>query len=213
MNLSQNNLIAVWKQFLSDRNFLIQFLISMCVLGSFALIFPRFFDFVESRKGNIISDPLIEMLPAADVSWMIFSLLYFGIISWLLSVAKTPDAMLAGLQTYILVTLMRLVSITLFPFEPPVNYIPLNEPFVQLFTNGKRIISKDLFFSGHMTSILVCYLHAQKGAQKKIYFYSAVAIGILLMVQLVHYAIDIIAAPVFTYLCFLSVKKYLAVKI
>lgn len=210
---TKNNFFSTWKYFWARKSFRVQFIISVTVLASFMGIFPYFFDYVESRTGQLLYDPILEWLPAADVSLLIMSLLYFGVISWIMTSAKTPDILLAGIQTYCLVTILRLISIPLFPLEPPVGYIPLKEPFVQFFTNDGRIISKDLFFSGHMTTILICYYNIRKGTLKKIYFASAIILGVLLMVQHVHYAIDIIAAPLFTWLCFIFVRKFLAKRI
>jgi hypothetical protein len=212
MNSYGKTLSANWKTFWANRNFRIQFVISLSVLASFTIIFPNFFDFIETRSGTLLKDPLLELLPAADVSWLIFSLIYFGVFSWILTSVKKPDVLLKGVQTYCLVTILRLISIPLFPLEPPVNYVPLVEPVVQFFTNGGRIISKDLFFSGHMTTILFCYYNKEKGWLKNIYLMSAIAMGILLMIQHVHYTIDIVAAPLFTWLCFLFARKVLAKK-
>ena len=211
--MSENNFSSSWKYFWARKSFRIQFIISVSMLASFTIIFPLFFDYIETRRGTLLNDPVLELLPAADVSWLIMALLYFGVISWLATFIKSPDILLAGMQTYCLVTLLRLASIPLFPLEPPLDYIPLKEPFVQFFTNGGRIISRDLFFSGHMTTILFCYYNTPKSVLKTFYLVSAIVIGILLMIQRVHYAIDILAAPLFTWLCFLFVKKVLAVKI
>jgi hypothetical protein len=202
-----------WKIFWPKKNFRFQFIVAVTLLISFMIFVPYFFDFVEARSGKIIHDPLLDLLPVADVSWLIFFFLYFGVISWLVTSVKTPDILIAGMQTYILVTFLRLCSITLFPLEPPAGYVPLTEPFVQFFTNGGKIISKDLFFSGHMTTILFCYFNKKKGWLKTVYLLSASSIGVLLMIQRVHYSIDIIAAPLFTWLCFLFTRKILAVRI
>ena len=210
---SENNFSSTWKYFWAKKNFRIQFVLAVAFLISFMITFQYFFDFVESRPGKILNDPVLNLLPAADVTWLIFIFLYFGVLSWLLTCIKTPEILLAGMQTYILVTLLRLCSIPLFPLEPPLDYIPLREPFVQFFTNGGRIISKDLFFSGHMTTILFCYFNKKKGWLKTVYLLSSISIGILLMIQRVHYTIDIIAAPLFTWLCFMFVKKALASRI
>jgi len=210
---SENNFSSAWKFFWARKSSRIQFIISISVLASFTIIFPHFFDYVESTKGKLLNDPLLEWLPAADVSWLIMALLYFGVISWIATFIKSPDILLAGMQTYCLVTLLRLISVPLFPLEPPLDYIPLKEPFVQFFTNGGRIISRDLFFSGHMTTILFCYYNTGKSTLKMVYLVSAIIIGILLMIQRVHYAIDILAAPLFTWLCFLFVRKVLSTKI
>lgn len=209
---ANNNFSPAWRYYWSKPGFRIQFIISTLVLAGFMVIFPYFFDFIEARKGKLLSDPVLEMLPAKDVSTPVFSFLYFAVISWLIISIKNPKVLLAGMQTYAMVTILRMITIPLFPLEPPIDYIPLREPFVQLFTHGGRIISRDLFFSGHMTTILFCYYTTQKGIFKKIYLALAVVIGILLMIQRVHYTIDILAAPLFTWLCFLFSKKVLLAK-
>ncbi|MBK5284617.1 MAG: hypothetical protein JJE25_04390 [Bacteroidia bacterium] len=211
--ISPVNNFSAWKFFWSKKNFRIQFFISVSILLFFMFIFPYFFDFVESRTGQVLNDPFLNYLPATDVSWFIFSILYFTILSWVISSVKSPDVLLRGIETYILVTTLRMCSITLFPLEAPLNYIPLREPFVQFFTNGGKIISKDLFFSGHMATILFCYYTTRKGTLKKIYLAAAIIIGLLLMVQRVHYTIDIITAPLFTWLCYVFVRKVLTRKI
>ena len=202
-----------WKYYWTKPGFRLQFIITVSVLASFVFIFPYFFDFIEARNGKTLNDPLLQLLPAANVSILVFTILYFGVISWLVISVKKPKALLTGMQTYCIVTIVRMISITLFPLNPPMDYIPLREPFVQLFTHQGRIISHDLFFSGHMTSILFCYYNSPRGFFKKIYLASAFVIGVLLMVQRVHYTIDIIAAPLFTWLCFLLSKKVLLAKV
>jgi hypothetical protein len=209
----EKNFSSTWKYYWSISGFRIQFIITVCVLASFMIIFPYFFDFIESRTGKLLSDSILEMLPAKNVSIPVFSILYFAVISWLIISIKSPKILLAGMQTYAMVTILRMITIPLFPLEPPVDYIPLREPFVQLFTHGGRIISHDLFFSGHMTIILFCYYSTQKKNFKWLYLVFAVTIAILLMVQRVHYTIDILAAPLFTWLCFLLSKKVFLRKI
>jgi PAP2 superfamily C-terminal len=202
-----------WKYYWSKPSFRNQFIIFVLILASFMVVFPYFFDFIQARRGKLLNDPVLEMLPAINVSIPVFSLLYFAVISWLILSIRNPKILLNGMQTYAMVTILRMISIPLFPLEPPIDYIPLREPFVQLFTHGGRIISRDLFFSGHMTTILFCYYTTQKGIFKKIYLALAFIIGLLLMVQRVHYTIDILAAPLFTWLCFLFSKKVLLAKI
>ncbi len=204
---------AAWKYYWSIRNFRIQFIITVCVLISFMFVFPYFFDFIESLQGKPLHDPFLDLLPATNVSIPTFSILYFVVISWLIISIKNPKVLLTGMQTYALVTVLRMITIPLFPLQPPLDYIPLREPFVQFFTHGGRIISHDLFFSGHMTSILFCYYSTSRKFFKKLYLVFAFIIGIFLMVQRVHYTIDILAAPLFTWLCFLLSKKVLLAKI
>ena len=201
-----------WKYYRQKPGFRIQFLFFAAGLFSLLFVFPYFFDFIEGRSGKVLSDPILNLLPAANVSIPIFSILYFGVLSWLVTYIKDPKVLLAGMQTYFIVTILRMLTITLFPLNPPADYIPLREPFVQLFTHQGRIISHDLFFSGHMTSILFCYYNSRKSFLKNVYLVSAFIIGTLLMIQRVHYTIDIIAAPFFTWLCFRFSNKVLLAK-
>lgn len=210
---TEKSFSIIWKYYWNKPGFRIQFLIFALLLFSFTSLFSYFFDFIEVRKGKFLDDPILDLLPAANVSTLVFSILYFAVLSWLIIAIKNPKLLLAGMQTYCLVTILRMFTITLFPLEPPPGYIPLREPFVQLFTHHGRIISHDLFFSGHMTSILFCYYNTRKGFFKNVYLVCAIVIAVLLMVQRVHYTIDIIAAPLFTWLCFLLSKKVLLKKI
>jgi len=210
---TENNFSAAWTFYWSKPGFRIQFILFVLILASLAFVFPYFFDFIEARTGKVLDDPILDLLPARDVSTLVFTFLYFAIVSWLFIAARNPKVLLAGVQTYCLVTIFRIFTITLFPLEPPAAYIPLREPFVQLFTHQGRIISRDLFFSGHMTTILFCYYNTSRGVFKYLYLVFAIIIAVLLMVQRVHYSIDIVVAPLFTWLCFLLSKKVLLAKI
>ena len=201
-----------WKYFWRRKTFRVQFIISLCVLASFTIIFPRFFDFIEAKTGPVLNDPVLNFLPAADMTLVIFPLLYLAIISWILTSLQSPAVLLTGIQTYCLAMILWIFSITFLSLDPPLQYVPLGDPFVQLFTSGGRIISKDLFYSGHMTTVLICFYNIPKGMQKKIYFILAMVIALLLLIQHAHYTIDVIAAPFFTWLCFLFVRKVLAIK-
>ena len=120
-----------------------------------------------------------------------------------------PKTVLIILQTYIIVTFVRMVTITLLPLEPPVGYLPLREPVVQFFTNGGKIISKDLFFSGHVSTVLSVYLGTHLPKTKSVLFVCVVAMCVLLLVQHVHYTVDVIAALPATWLVYKFCKKFL----
>lgn len=132
-----------WKGAFSHPSFRNQFVLTFLVLLSFAFIFPYFFDFIEARNGPVMTDILLEQLPAMDVSLVVFFFLYSGIVVGLISHLSHPKAVLLAFQTYVLITLVRMLSITLFPLNPPVGNIPLREPFVSLFTTNGRIKSRE----------------------------------------------------------------------
>jgi hypothetical protein len=207
---SDKQISKAWSEAWTVKSFRIQAIITLIVVLSFSLVFNRFFDFVEARQGELLQDYILELLPAYNVSWAVFFFLYTGIIFGLASHFAYPKVILLAFQTYILVTLCRIGTITLLPLEAPIGYLPLREPFVQLFTTGGKIISKDLFFSGHMSTILSVYFSINRSGPKAYLFVCSLMIGILLLVQHVHYTIDVIVAIPATFIIFHFCRRYVA---
>ena len=206
---SDLNAIVAWKGALESKSFRIQFIFFAILLSTFSFIFTWFFDFVEARNGIQIHDFVLNTVPAYNVSWGVFFVLYSAIAVGMVTHRAHPNIVLTIVQTYILITFVRMISITLVPLEPPFGYIPLREPIVQFFTNGGRIISKDLFFSGHMTTVLSLYYGTQNKNAKKYLLTCVFAMACLLIVQHVHYTIDVLFAIPFTYLVYQFCKRYL----
>lgn len=209
---TQPGISEAWKGAMKNTYFRWQFIISAALIYSFTLIFLHFFDFIEARTGTQLNDYLLQVLPAIDVSWAIFFILYSSIVVGLIAHLAHPKAILLIMQTYVLITFVRIGVITLFPLEPPFDYLPLREPVIQFFTNGGKIISKDLFFSGHVSTIMSIYLGSHLPRTKKYLFACVWLMSLLLMVQHVHYTIDVLAAIPATWLVFKFCKKYLGGK-
>ncbi|MBK8363373.1 MAG: hypothetical protein IPL24_06690 [Bacteroidetes bacterium] len=211
MNISaqQPTATQAWKGAMNNRQFRWQFIITLLVLSTFTFIFKHFFDYIESRTGTQLGDFLLDNIPAYNVSWGVFFILYSAIVIGMYTHRAHPKTVLIILQTYIIVTFVRMVTITLLPLEPPVGYLPLREPVVQFFTNGGKIISKDLFFSGHVSTVLSVYLGTHLPKTKSVLFVCVVAMCVLLLVQHVHYTVDVIAALPATWLVYKFCKKFL----
>jgi membrane-associated phospholipid phosphatase len=92
------------------------------------------------------------------------------------------------------------------PFNPPAGMIPLRDPFVEFFGTS-MLLTKDLFFSGHTALLFLFFLMERTKLLKIIFLSSAVIVGICLLVQHVHYTIDIFAAPFFAFTSFKIVLK------
>ncbi len=201
-----------WEDAWKHASFRIQAIVTLVTVLSFTVIFNRFFDFVESRNGASLNDYLLELLPAYNVSWIVFFFLYSGIVFGLYYHLNHPKTILIAFQTYVLVTLMRICTITLIPLEPPAGYIPLKEPFVQLFTSGGRIISKDLFFSGHMSTILSLYFGSHRRYVREFLLLCSLMVGAMVLIQHVHYTVDVIFAVPSTFILYFFCRKYLGGK-
>ena len=198
-----------WKQAWGNINFRVHFCIAILVIVCFGITFPTFFDFLEAREGPQLKDAFISVFPAADVSWVVFTFLYAGIFASLFSLSKYPLQLLIALETYCIVTMMRMLSITLFPLNPPIDYIPLREPFAQLFVNHHRIISKDLFFSGHVATICALFFPLVNKRTRIFVFISVLGVAVTVIIQRVHYTIDVAFAPLATFICYYISKKFL----
>jgi hypothetical protein len=199
-----------WSEAWLHRSFRIQIYITLIVILTFPFVINEYFEFIENRSGALLNDVLLVKLPSYNVSWIIFFFLYGGIFIGLYYHLIHPKTILITFQTYVIITLIRFVTITLVPLEPPIGYIPLREPFVQLFSPNGRIFSKDLFFSGHMSTILSLFFSSHRKFVRTILFFCSCMVGSLILIQHVHYTIDVLVAIPATYFVYLFCKKYLA---
>ena len=209
-NNSYSSVIAAaWRQAWTIPSFRIQAVITLIIILSFTVIFKQFFDFVESRQGALLNDYILVRIPSYNVSWIVFFFLYSGIIFGLYYHLGHPKTILIIFQTYVIVTLLRICTLTIFPLEPPAGYLPLREPFVQLFTSGGRIISKDLFFSGHMSTILSLFFASHRKYVRTFLLFCSLMVGVMILIQHVHYTIDVVFALPATFIIYIFCKKYL----
>ena len=166
---------------------------------------------LEVRIGNTIADPLLALIPPMDFSPLTFSLTYIALVTFWLSNIIHPKSFIIGLQAYCFLIIMRTFTIFLVPLEPPLGMILLKDPVTIIFmsnTNGGYIV-KDLFFSGHVSAISLFYFVSNNVYIKRFLLFLAISVAILILIQHVHYTIDVVAAPFFAYLAYtLSVKLY-----
>jgi hypothetical protein len=109
--------------------------------------------------------------------------------------------LLVTLWAYNGVTLLRMACIGLISLNPPSGLIPLADPITNQFY-GAHYITHDLFFSGHTTTVFLIFLSLKKKTDRLYALLSSIILGFLLLVQHVHYTIDVLAAPIFTYAVF-----------
>jgi hypothetical protein len=190
-----------WASHVFRRNALWTFGLLIPVL----IVFPRFLAVIEHRSGVIFSDPLLVLLPAFDLTWVIFGCMYGGIILAVFLLLRQPDAFLLALRAYALMAIIRMIAMWLMPLDPPPGMIALKDPFVEFVASGTTL-TRDLFFSGH-TATLVMLALAIPGRYGKLTLASmAVIVGVSVLIQHVHYGIDVYAAPFFAY-CAYSIAR------
>ena len=206
---SENRAIAMaWKQAWSDKRFRITTIIASIALLCLLASFPLFFAFIEQRQGSFINDRLLLWIPPVDVSIPTFLIIWsMTILLWIRCV-QDPSIFIVFLCCFILLSLSRMITITLIPLEPPAGLIPLKDPLSSIFYGGTHVfIHKDLFYSGHTSIQLLMFFTLKQKRDKLLALLSSVAIGTLVLVQHVHYSIDVIAAVVFSYLIYRLGKK------
>jgi hypothetical protein len=187
-----------WKEFLTDKKKQKELIISIPFLAAILIIFPQFLQFVEARQGVVFTDPILVLFNPIDLTWLTFGLIYLSIIITIFSLAKKPERLLFTLQCYGLMVFFRLIVMYLLPLEAPATLISLNDPFVQLLGTGE-ILTKDLFFSGHTATLFLLFLIMERRVIKIIFIASTILVGIAVMLQHVHYVVDVAVAPFFAY--------------
>lgn len=195
-----------WKDFLKGRNGRIETAISLIMLSIVLFTLSNFLNFVEGRQGVVLPDPLLNLFEPVDLTWLTFALIYISLIVAVISLAKHPRQLLFAIQLYSLMVFLRIIAMYLVPLEPPSKMIILNDPFVEFFGTGQTL-TKDLFFSGHTATLFLLFLVSQKKIFKFIFLICTIAVGISVLLQHVHYTIDVVAAVIFTYSAFNVLKN------
>jgi len=65
-----------------------------------------------------------------------------------------------------------------------------------------RLNLKDLFFSGHTAAILLFFFAVTRKKQKWLMLILSVIVAMGLLLQHVHYTIDVVVAPLFAWFCY-----------
>jgi hypothetical protein len=172
----------------------------------FLIFLAPFFQFIQNKPGAYLSDPVLNALPAYDLSIPIFILIYGMILVTIALRYSNPHFMLVALATYCTINYFRIITIYLFTLEPPSGLILLQDPFVSLIAYENTFV-KDLFFSGHIATLMVLVFPEPKPVFKYLKLAVTLIVAILLLIQHIHYTIDIVAAPFFSYMAYRLILK------
>jgi hypothetical protein len=201
-----NRRIDNWAQAFKNPLFRKNFWVVVVGVTICLSLLPYFFQIIERRNGMSLHDPVLEILPAKDVSLPIFSMVWLMAGLMLVRCFQDPKFMLLAFCSFTVFLCSRFITISLLPLNPPADLIRLVDPLTNSFY-GKDFITKDLFYSGHTASQFLFFFCLNRRRDKQFALISGIAIGILVLVQHVHYTIDVLAAPIFAYLCYFVAKK------
>lgn len=195
-----------WKEFLIIKRNKIELIVTVVLLVIVLTALANFLNFIEARSGVILPDPILNLFNPIDLTWLIFILIYLSLVVAIAMLSKNPKQLLFAVQLYTLMVAIRIIAMYLLPLDPPATMIILNDPFVEFFGTGQTL-TKDLFFSGHTATLFILFLVSEKKLFKLLFLISSITVAIAVLLQHVHYTIDVFAAVFFTYACYKIVLK------
>ena len=187
-----------WTQPVFRKKVWIGFILNISVL----ILFPVFFQHIEKRNGIQLHDILLNNIPAINVSLFIFIIVWSLALLTIIRAVQQPEIFITFLFSFFVLSMSRIICIYLVPLNPPQGLIPLADPLTNAFYRGS-FVTKDLFYSGHTATQFLIFLCLKKRRDKILAAISTFSVAILVLVQHVHYSIDIIAAPLLAFMCFI----------
>lgn len=197
-----------WSKAWQERRFRNKTIIALILVAIILTLLPTFFAFIEKREGMVLQDFVLDAIPAMDVSVPTFVIIWSVVLLVFFRIYQSPRLFLTVAYGFILMCLLRILTISLLPLNPPAGLIVLKDPIANIAYGGNGIfITKDLFYSGHTGNMFLFFLCLQYKWDKIYALTASFLVGILVMVQHIHYSIDVIAAFIFTYFIYLGAKK------
>jgi membrane-associated phospholipid phosphatase len=197
-----------WSKAWQERRFRNKTIIALLLVAIILTLLPTFFAFIEKREGMVLQDYVLDAIPAIDVSIPTFVIIWSTVLLVFFRIYQNPRLFLVIAYGFILMCLARVLTISMLPLNPPAGLIVLKDPIANIAYGGNGIfITKDLFYSGHTGNMFLFFLCLERKWDKIFALTASFLVGILVMIQHIHYSIDVIAAFIFTYFIYLGAKK------
>ncbi len=163
----------------------------------------------NERRTTVVAleDPVLAWLKPHDLTWLTFGIIYVGLALALANLASAPYALVRGVRAYLILMLLRALTMTLTPLAPPPGMIVLTDPFAQHVV-ATPVLTKDLFFSGHTSTMVILFLAVRRKELKVFFAFATVIVGVAVLWQHVHYTIDVVAAPAFAYASWMIATRW-----
>ncbi|MCC7386402.1 MAG: hypothetical protein IT384_31480 [Deltaproteobacteria bacterium] len=188
-----------WRDAWRDERFRPRLWIMLVTLVTFSASFSMFVGYVEARTGAVLNDPFLALLPRADLTWFTFALIHIAIPVGLIALIRQPWQVVLTLQTWAAMLVLRMAAMYVTPLDPPADVIPLVDPFAQMMFGKDEAPLRDLFFSGHTSTMFILFLTATDRRMKALFFGLTLLVVAAVLIQRVHYTLDVLAAPFFVF--------------
>ncbi len=197
---SDNIEVNTWTAAIANTRSRTKIIAAVASLTAIILFFPHFFLYIEQRQNGILLDDwVLNRLNPRDFSMPVFVIIWSATGLFIYRSVTNPALFLDVVFSLILLCIARMASIYLVQLEPPAQLIKLTDPLTSLTYGGRGMfMTKDLFFSGHTSNMLLLALCFQKKSDKILCVAATILIGSMVLIQHVHYTIDVVGAIVFT---------------
>jgi len=189
--------LSKWSDLYLDKKRLIIFLFLVLSLIISSGWFAEFLHWNEQRTGYVFNDHFLNSFHPYNFSFLIGILTHGAIFISLFLLFDKPINVAYFLCAAILMIIFRSITLYLLPLEPPLSIIPLKDPVLEFTFYKGEVLLKDLFFSGHTANIILMAMLSESKTLKRSMVLIAIVVGSLLLIQHVHFTLDVIAAPFF----------------
>ncbi|MCA9545645.1 MAG: hypothetical protein KC613_14670 [Myxococcales bacterium] len=190
-----------WARFWAERRR--EFLVSLTLTPVVAWLFGEALEWAEARPyGWHFADPVLAALGPWDVTHLTLALSWSSLGLWIARWSRRPMLLMEFGQLYALLMAFKLGMMALVPLYAPPDIIVLRDPYIDVFFYQGEPKVRDLMFSGHTAQPIALALLLRPGLARKALWIIAALVGACVMVQHVHYSIDVAAAPLFAWLAF-----------
>jgi hypothetical protein len=204
MNLTKqwyNDVRQNWREAHTEETFKRYFWGNFMACFVLYMLIVQWLKYNSTRHGSVVNDPLYALIPPHDFSNVIFFFTYSATIISLLYLIARPQLLHRGFTTFVVLFMVRAFCIFLVPLSPSGDIISLHDPFTNFMANEDSI-QNDLFFSGHIADLAFFFFIVKSPWIRRYLLLCAITVGTLLIIQRVHYTLDVLAAPIFSYFCY-----------
>lgn len=187
--------MTTWKNVRSDRQLLLRFGVAAIGLAVALVAYTQFLTRIEQRQGVAFLDPLHVLFAPVDLTWVTFSMVYGAVLGAGIVLLREPLALLWAMQAYTMHALLRMTMMWALPLDPPITMIPLIDPVVSAVTSGGAPLTRDLFYSGHVGTLVVLSMVVPQRWARRALAILTTLVGIAVILQHVHYTVDVLVAP------------------
>jgi hypothetical protein len=195
-----------WAHIITNSTFKRLLVCGLVLLAALFIFFPFYFEYIQKRDGHTIKDAVLEHLSPVNVSLPLFIIIWCCGLLMAVRAIQLPRMFLLFLWAFLFLSLFRILCIWFVPLNPPAGIKNLTDPLLSNFY-GKKVITKDLFYSGHTATIFLIFLCLQKKADKLFALLATLSVGTMVLLQHVHYTIDVVAALPFAFLSYIIGRK------